>query len=83
LAVRFVIDQGMMNIRILIEVLKSKKEIVRRIFNVSPGNPSVLNFKTVPSFGYERDMRAAHFHKIGREEFPSSLVRKNHKGGGL
>jgi hypothetical protein len=83
LAVRFVIDQGMMNIRILLKALKSKQEIVRRFFNVSPGSPSVLNFKTVPSFGYEQDMRAAHFHKIGHEEFPSSLVRKNHKGGGL
>jgi hypothetical protein len=83
LAVRYVIDQGMMNIRILLAALKSKQEIVRLFLNVMTGSPSVLNFKKASSFGYERDVRAAHFHKIGREEFPSSFVRKNHKGGGL
>jgi hypothetical protein len=83
LAVRYVIDQGMMNIRILLAALKSKQEIVRLFLNVMTGSPSVLNFTTVPSFGYERDMRAAHLHKIGRGEFPSSLERKKQKGGGL
>ncbi|PKN60928.1 MAG: hypothetical protein CVU53_00605 [Deltaproteobacteria bacterium HGW-Deltaproteobacteria-11] len=33
MAVHFVIDQGMMNIRILLEAQKSKQEIVRRLMN--------------------------------------------------
>jgi hypothetical protein len=41
-------------------------------------------FQTSSLSGYEREMHAVHFHNnIGREKFPSSLERKNHKGGGL
>jgi hypothetical protein len=83
LAVRFVIDQDMMNIKILREALKSNQQIARRLFDVRSGIPSVLNSKPVLSLGYEREMPAAHFHKIGHEKFSSSLERKNHKGGGL
>jgi hypothetical protein len=79
LVVHFVAGQGM-TIKFL-EALKTGNR--PEIFLNRIGHSIRPQFQASSLVGYEREMHAVHFHKIGREKFPSSLERKNHKGGGL